>query len=116
MIPNNEFVLLCGAGISVSAPSNAPLWGPMRDAIIKMSIDRIIDNSARWDQPFPMKMEAFAKNQTLKEIAPEVLFQILHSSLAHIEIFVPWIFLIIHVTVLFRCLLWSFFKLFCDQY
>jgi len=82
MIPNNEFVLFCGAGISVSAPSNAPLWGPMRDAIIKMSIDRIIDNSARWDQPFPMRMEAFAKKKTLKEIAPEVLFHILHSSLA----------------------------------
>ncbi len=81
MIPNDEFVLFCGAGVSVSSPSNAPLWGPMRDAIIKMSIDRIIDNSASWDRPYPMKMEGFAKKQSLKEIAPEVLFHILHSSL-----------------------------------
>lgn len=80
-ITDRDFVLFCGAGISESAPSSAPLWTPMRDAIIQGSIDRTVKAGSNWDQPYPARMAAFAKHPVLSRIAPEILFQVVEASL-----------------------------------
>ena len=50
--------------------------------------------------PYDAEWEAVGRGENRK----------LYLPFTHIEIFVPWIFLIIHVIVLFRCLPWSFFE------
>jgi tetratricopeptide (TPR) repeat protein len=80
-ILDGQLVIFCGAGISFAPPSNAPLWRPMQEFILEAAVERVVKMGAAWSQPYPRLMCDFVKHPALARVAPEVLFQVVQSTL-----------------------------------